>query len=1076
MILFTFKNVLSLIKPLGKSIPKAVMLLGAIALLCSSVAFAQSRRVTGLVTDIGTGETLIGATIAVKGSTAVTQVDVAGKFALDVPANAVLIVRYVGYTDLEVPIGTQTTLDIKLSKVTRDLEEVVITGFGLTTKKATLSGAVSQLSGEELSHSKQTSISGAMVGKVAGVNFRQSNGQPGANPDIRIRNFGGNPLIIIDGTRRDMGAFDALDFNDVESLNILKDGTAAIYGFGSENGVIVVETKKGKRGQKPTFAFDSYYGSQTWNNFNKPGDVKSYIRGIVQTETFGDGRQSSARTITPDIYQKVMDGAPGYEGFDWFKYIYKPAPQVSAKFSVSGGTENSDYYISAATLNQGVGLRDFGDGFKRQNIQANFNANISKRVRFGMEMNGYWSKRSNTNVQGGDFDWQAEAPYRNLPIQPGPGTPFSNPIAGPYVNGDPLYPAVTSPSDFGFSYGIVDPKKSGIESTTQRNVSIQGRLEVDIITGLKARMLANYTFTSNQFDSRRLSPTLYVFDSGTNTILADPYTQTRNIERNFGNSDRSSIQLQLEYKKSIGKHNLQVNLNQENTLSYSPSVRIVGIPPANNIAYIPNQLSFLSAFDDNINNYFPGQGYQVRVNYDFAGKYIVSGFGRYDGSSDYRPEKRWGFFPGVSGAYRISQEDFWKKSPILSIFNDFKIKATYAVQGFTTGENWLTGYNYSQGTAVLNNVVVTGAQARAPGSTGLTWGKAYSSNVGIEMALLNSRLSIGLDYFNKTRAGEPGLSTVTLPDLVGFQAGQENVNSSKNRGVDGSIAWRDRVGQVSYGFNGSFSYGRSITGFRYNQLFGSDYALFRGNGVDRLGGGPFQYTTVGQFQSWEQIQNHGVDQDGKGNVTQRPGDFIYKDTNGDGFINAMDQERVTYQVNGGLPILGFGFGFNAAYKGFDVRVDFTGGSLYTFEQTSSGFNGSTGSGYMREWLPQRNTSQYLFDNSSYYSDIFDRNSPIVVGKLPLLLQQNPPPNTNFNHNGYQTNITYVKIRNVEVGYTIPYAVLKPLGISYLKVYVSGNNLYAFSNMPGNLDPEISGGSGNALPNPRVLTAGVNVKF
>lgn len=1076
MILFTFKNVLSLIKPLGKSIPKAVMLLGAIALLCSSVAFAQTRRVTGLITDIGTGETLIGATVAVKGSTAVTQVDVAGKFALDVPANAVLVVRYVGYTDLEVPVEGRTTLDIKLARVTRDLDEVVITGFGLTTKKATLSGAVSQLSGEELAHSKQTSIAGAMVGKVAGVNFRQTNGQPGSNPDIRIRNFGGNPLIIIDGTRRDMGAFDALDFNDVESLNILKDGTAAIYGFGSENGVIVVETKKGKRGQKPTFAFDSYYGSQTYNNFNKPGDVKSYIRGIVQTETYGDGRQSVARTITPDIYQKVMDGAPGYEGFDWFKHIYKAAPQASAKFSVSGGTENSDYYISAATLHQGVGLRDFGDGFKRQNIQANFNATISKRVRFGMNMNGFWSKRSNTNVQGGDFDWQAEAPYRNLPIQPGPGVPFSNPIAGPYVNGDPLYPAVTSPSDFGFSYGMVNPKLSGIESTTQRNISIQGTLEVDIFTGLKARMLANYSFLSNQFDSRRLSPQLYVFNTTTGLIDADPYTQTRLIERNFGNSDRSSIQFQLEYKKSFGKHNLQVNLNQESTLSYSPSVRIQGIPPANNIAYIPNQLSFLSQFNDNINNYFPGQGYQVRVNYDFAGKYIVSGFGRYDGSSDYRPSKRWGFFPGVSGAYRISQEDFWKKSPILSIFNDFKIKATYAIQGFTTGENWLTGYNYSQGTAVLNNVVVTGAQARAPGSTGLTWGKAYSSNVGIEMALLNSRLSIGFDYFNKTRAGEPGVSTVTLPDLVGFQAGQENVNSSKNRGVDGSIAWRDRVGEVSYGFNGSFSYGRSITGFRYNQLFGSDYALFRGNGVDRLGGGPFQYTTVGQFQSWEQIQNHGVDQDGKGNTTQRPGDFIFKDTNGDGFINQQDQERVTYQVNGGTPILGFGFGFNANYKGIEFRVDFTGGSLYTFEQTSSGFNGSTGSAYMREWLPQRNTSQYLFDNSSYYSDIFDRNSPIVVGKLPLLLQTNPAPNTNFNHNGYQTNITYVRVRNIELGYTIPYAVLKPLGISYLKFYVSGNNMWAFSNMPGGLDPEISGGSGNALPNPRVLTAGVNVKF
>ncbi len=163
------------------------------------------------------------------------------------------------------------------------------------------------------------------------------------------------------------------------------------------------------------------------------------------------------------------------------------------------------------------------------------------------------------------------------------------------------------------------------------------------------------------------------------------------------------------------------------------------------------------------------------------------------------------------------------------------------------------------------------------------------------------------------------------------------------------------------------------------------------------------------------------------------------------------------------------------YKGFDFRADFTGGSMYTFEQSSSGFSSATGA-YMREWLPNRNTSQYLFDNSSYYSDLFDRNSPIIVGKYPLLLQTNPAPNTNFNHSGYQTNITYVKVRNVEIGYTIPYSVLRSIGISQFRVYLSGNNLYNFSNMPGKIDPELSLGTGGGLPSPRVLTVGAQVKF
>jgi TonB-linked SusC/RagA family outer membrane protein len=1086
MTLFTEKN--AFLKSIGKtlSLKIAALLLTAIAIFFNTTASSQNaaRTVTGQVTDVSTGETLVGATVQVQGAANSVTVDRAGKFLIQVPAaNSVLVITFTGYTELQVPLEGKTVLDVKLSKVTKNLDEVVVTGFGLTQRKATLSGAVSTISGEEIAHSKQTSAAGALVGKVGGLNFRQTTGRPGAVPVIRVRNFGGDPLVVIDGTMRNIDAFNALDYNDIESVNILKDGSAAIYGFGAENGVIVVVTKKGKRGQKPTLSFDTYYGTQTYANFNKPADVKSYIRGRVQTETYGDGRQSDPRTITPEIYQKVMNEEPGYTGFDWYKYIYKSAPQYQAKLSVSGGTENSDYYISGATLTQGVALRNFGDGFDRHNIQANFNANVSKRIRFGVQMNGYWSRNSNTNVEGGDFDWQSEAPYRNLPIQPGSGVPYSNPIAGPYVNGNPLYPAVTSPSNFGYSYGLVSPELSGTESTTRRNVSINGNIEVDIIKGLKARAQANYSFLQDQFDSRRLSPQLYVFNSTTNSIEPDPYSQQRNIDHVFTNTDNSSLQFQLEYQTSIGQHHIKAVATEQSQMNYAPSIRVQGIPPANNIPYLPGTVpaDILTAFNDNISNNTISQGYIINLNYDYAGKYIIEGHGRYDGSRFYRPDDRWGFFPGGSVAYRISQEDFWKNSKILDFFSDFKIRASYGIIPFDAGDfSYLVGYNYSQGTGVLNGTAITGAQVRNPPSRALTWGKAHNYDVGIDVSLLNNRLSFTLDYFEKIRKGIPANPGLTLPELVGFTPGNENLNSDKNRGIDGNIAWRDRKGGLSYGFNGSFSYGRSITGYRHNQIFGSDYALFRGNAEGRLNGGPFQYQAIGQFQNWEEIQKHPVDQDGKGNVTQKPGDFIFKDVNGDGFINTLDQTRETYQINGGqggqgVPILGFGFGFNANYKGFDFRADFTGGSMYTFEQSSSGFSAATGA-YMREWLPNRNASQYLFDNSSYYSDIWDRNSPIIVGKYPLLLNNNPAPNTNFNHSGYQTNITYVKVRNVEIGYTIPYSVLRSIGISQFRVYLSGNNVYNFSNMPGKIDPELSLGTGGGLPSPRVLTVGAQVKF
>jgi TonB-linked SusC/RagA family outer membrane protein len=1088
MILFQKKYILILKAFQQLSSSKTYVSLFIAATLFHSGVYSQNApiRVSGQVTDVSSGETLVGATVKVQGSENSATVDGTGKFSIGVPsASSVLLVTFTGYTEQQVPLEGKTVLNIKLSKLTTNLDEIVVTGFGLATKKATLSGAVSTISGEEIAHSKQTSAAGALVGKVGGLNFRQTSGRPGEVPVIRVRNFGGNPLVVIDGTQRNIDAFNALDYNDIESVNILKDGSAAIYGFDAENGVIVVVTKKGKRGQKPTLAFDTYYGTQTYANFNKPGDVKSYIRGIVQTETYGDGRQSSAsRTVTPEIYQKVMNGEPGYEGFDWYDYIYQTAPQYQAKLSVSGGTENSDYYISGSTLSQGVALRDFGDGYKRHNIQANFNANISRRVRFGVQMNGYWSKQSNTNVEGGDFDWQAEAPYRNLPIQISQGnTTYIDPVFGPYVDGNPLYPRNSSASGQGYSYGLVSPELSGVESTIRRNVSINGNIEVDIIKGLKARMQANYSFLNDQFDSRRMAPSLYIKDPTAGIVADASFVQNRNIDHVFTNTDNSSLQFQLEYQKSIGQHNFKAVATSQSQMNYAPSIRVNGIPPANNIPFLPNQsLSVLSAFNDNISNNIITQGYIINLNYDYAGKYIIEFHGRYDGSRFYHPDRRWGFFPGGSVAYRISQEDFWENSKILSIFSDFKIRASYGIIPFTNNEpTYLVGYNYAQGTGVLNGTVITGAQVRNPPSRALTWGESHNYDVGIDLSLLKNRLSITVDYFEKIRKGIPANPGVTLPDLAGFTPGDENLNSDKNRGVDGNIAWRARTGGgLSYGFNASFSYGRSITGYRHNQIFGSDYALFRGNAEGRLNGGAFQYTTLGQFQSWEQIQKHPVDQDTKGNVTVKPGDFILKDVNGDGFINPLDQTRETYQINGGqggqgVPPLGFGFGFNANYKGFDFRADFIGGSMYTFEQSSSGFSAATGA-YMREWLPNRNTSQYVFDNSSYYSDPFDRNSPIIVGKYPLLLQTNPAPNTNFNHSGYQTNITYVKVRNVEIGYTIPYSVLRSIGISQFRVYLSGNNLYNFSNMPGKIDPELSLGTGGGLPSPRVLTVGAQVKF
>jgi TonB-linked SusC/RagA family outer membrane protein len=1049
-----------------------LLLLTAMAMSYGNVAYSQNTplRVSGQVTDVSTGETLVGATVKVQGAENSVTVDGTGKFLITVPgANSVLVITFTGYTDLQVPLEGKTVVDIKLSRVTTNLEEVVVTGFGLTTRKATLSGAIATINSEDLSRSRATSASGALVGKVPGINFRQTQGRPGATPLIRIRNFGGDPLFVIDGITRNLDAFNNLDFNDIESINVLKDASAAMYGMLAENGVVVVTTKKGKRGQKPTIAFDSYYGVQQVANFNKPADIKSYIRGIVQTETYGDGQVSTPnRSITKDEYDKWMAGTePGYQGFDWYKYIYQDAPQSQYRVSVSGGSQNTDYFISGTTLSQSPMLRNFGEGFTRHNLQANVNTTISRRVKFGVQLNGYWSKLSNTNIPGDDYDFAAETSYRNLPTK------------RPFANDNPLYPQNSAGQDYTYSYGLVGEEVSGTESTIRRNIQVNANVEVAIIDGLKARILGSYSFLSSQFDSRRKSSTVYKYNSATNSYDIDLFNDNRNVDHNFGNTDQTSINGQLEYKKSFRKHNLQANAGMETRRSYSPSLRVQGNPPANNIAFIPNVSTFWVNVNDDISVYTPRVGYIGRFSYDYAGKYIAEFNGRYDGSSMFKPSRRYGFFPGGSVAYRISQEEFWQKNSFLNKINDFKMRASYGIVGFENDGNFLVGYDYNPGNnntavAILNGNAIIGSQARGLTSDFVTWGRTKNKDAGIDVTLLSNRLSFTVDYFERVRTGILASRTVNEPTLAGITIGDENLNTNKNRGFDGSIAWRDRIGNVTYNIGGNFSYGRGITGFRYGRLFSSTYARWRDpvNDEGRLNGGSFVLIADGQFQSWDEIAKYPIDQDGKGNATIKPGDFKYKDTNHDGFINDYDRQIATYGLNTAnnnnpnAPILGFGFNLGAAYKGFDISLDFAGGSFFTLQH----------SGYLREWLPNQNTSQYLMDNSSYYSDIWDRNSYIIVGKYPLLLQQTPPPNTTYTSTGWQTNISYVKLRNVQIGYTLPYSLLGRVGISNCKVYVSGQNVLTFSNMPAHLDPEIASGGGNGMPNPRILTAGVQVKF
>lgn len=345
----------------------------------------QQRTVRGIVVDEN-GIPIIGATIKILGTTNGTISDMDGKFELNVDSKSVLEVSYIGYSTQKVKLNSSSSIQITLKEETEVLNEVVVTGFGMAQKKATLTGAVSSVKSTDIERSSAVTASGALVGKIAGLNSRQQGGAPGATTALQIRNMG-TPLFVIDGVVSDEGQFNNMDFNDIENISILKDASAALYGVRAANGVIVVTTKKGQRNTRNTVSVDAYYGWQKNSKFVDPADVKEYVHAYTTAETFS-GRTDGNRRYSREEYDKWMAGAtPAYQGWDWGDYIWISAPQYYINTNFSGGTDKANYYVAVSHINQDATIRNYG-GFRRTNAQMNIEMNVNEKFKIGASMNG----------------------------------------------------------------------------------------------------------------------------------------------------------------------------------------------------------------------------------------------------------------------------------------------------------------------------------------------------------------------------------------------------------------------------------------------------------------------------------------------------------------------------------------------------------------------------------------------------------------------------------------------------------------------------------------------------------------
>ena len=1054
-------------------------LLFAVFSLLSASLFAQNP-VQGRV--VSGDSALANVTVQVKGTRTTAMTDAEGRFSIDAPANGSLVFSYVGFGSQEIQIRNRSSIDVNLQSTGQQLSDVVVVGYA-TQKRATVTGAVSNIGSKDLLTTPATTTSGALVGKIQGITTRSPDSRPGRGSNIQVRNMG-NPLFVIDGVPYTGGntgntafglpqgsgqdIFNTLGLEDVESITILKDASASIYGLRAANGVVLVTTKKGKR-ETPTINVSGYYGLQNFTRYPKP--PSAYVHQRATVEAALNANQDPNSILSPAELEKWRLGTDsGYQSYDYFKIVTRPnVPQRYINASASGGTQRSTYYISVSHLDQDAMLRDFT--YKRTNLQANLNTQLANRLQVGSQIALRLEKTHNVGVPGLDDYFN---PFLSI---------FSMwPTEAPYANNNPRY--INNTHNVNVNPATYKDDVTGWIDNIWHGMDIKLNAQYDFPFGLQAKTTLNYNYQNEDFDGMEYTYPAYIYNRVTGVYEDRPHVggvpvpgsipygnQNPWREKHKRNVISRYAQFTLNYSKQIGNHSLSAVAGYERS-DYDNTYFVVHTVPSNN--FIP--LMSFSEQDILQDNWEveARAGYIGRLNYNYKQKYLLELLGRYDGSYLYAPDRRWGLFSGISAGWRVSEEPFFKN---IQVINDLKLRASYGETGSEVGINafdYLSGYTYRDGTSVLDGNLVIGIDPRGLPILNLSWVMNRTKNIGIDFGLSNNKVTGQLDAFERKRTGLPfGRYDVLIPSEVGYSLPNENLNEDATRGIEGILNYHDNIGTFDYsiGINASYARNRSLK--EYKQRFGNSYHEYRTSNQDRLIGvtgtgnnNAFGYHVIGRFQSQDQIDKHPVNIDGQGNRTMLPGDFIYEDFNNDGFINDLDRTPIGYP-RGTNPFLSFGSTLNAAYKGFNLSIVFAGAALQSFQRS------------VELQIPFQNNGtspHYVFEDRWHRENPYDPNSKWIPGTYPAIRRGNTHINYQLN-DFWLTNVKYLRLRNVELGYSIPRNLVSRLGMSRFRLYVNATNLLTFDNVKAfEIDPEITSGGGLVYPQQKLITFGFNASF
>lgn len=987
------------------------------------------QTVEGAVSD-SAGNSLPGVSVTVKGTLKGTITDGEGKFSINIDnESAVLVFKSVGFVAQEVAVqANQPFINIKLIRSSKDIDEVVVIGYG-TQKKTSLTGSISAIKGSEIVKSPLVNVANSLQGRFTGVIINNRSGEPGKdNPSISIRGRSttGNSsaLIIIDGVER--AGLGQINPNDVESITVLKDASAAIYGARAANGVILVTTKRGTLNTAPqiNLSYNQGFSGPTRN----PIMANSFTFFSVYNEIEeGEGR---AARYTPDDLEKFKTGADAdHQNFDWYKFITRKfAPQHRADISVSGGTDKVSYRLSFSEVSQDGQYKYGTTKLNQYNLRSNIDVKVTDNFKVGMDIaarfdNNHYPWRSMNELNSHIYLYQPNW----VPFWPGTDYPTPNRANDNIINfvGD------------GNGYSKI--------KTTTLQTTVNAKWDLPWVKGLSLSGAASYDPNLTFTKIWQLPTFVYYRENNGDYLRARSgfgsdkpdlldrteigsllYLTSRiNYSRRFGNHNISAM---IAYEQQTIKSNFNAAYRSDFPSSALPEI-FAGSNDKN------RQGNDGSASQGARKNYFG------RINYDYANKYLTEFTMRRDGSPNFPAENRWGNFPSVLVGWRISQEKFLQNAEFI---NDLKIRASYGIMGndLVNSFQYLQTYGYGNNYVIGNNDVTGLIQTGTP-NPDITWERAKTSNIGLDADLWNGRLGITFDVFKTRRSDILTKRSAIIPGYTGLVLPDENIGIVDNKGIELMLSHANNKGAFQYGFSGNFSFVRNSVIFSDEQPAAEPYQLATGRPI----GAGLYYQATGIFKDQADIDKYPHF------VNTRPGDIKYQDVNNDGSIDSRDQIRIN-QTN--TPEITYGFTANLRYKGFDLSILFQGqanakqyfGGYFPVMSYSLGnFIAWRANG---RWTPQ-NTDATM-PRASY--ELFNNNT--------------------LNSTQWLLNAGFLKLRNVELGYNLPKSVLEKIHIKHLRALISGSNLLTlFDHMKDlGFDPETS--DYWYYPPQRIINFGINV--